>query len=105
MNRYEGFHLLHESGQTKPTPVVYAVPKPTSRTFSLPIGFFTNGWVHALTNTEIAAFMMMADLAVRPVPGPPIGEGLHLDGDDRRAWFGLERTRTTCCRISSPTVF
>ena len=92
MNRYEGFCLLHESGETASTPVPYQVPPASStRTFALPIGFFTNGWIHTLTNAEIAAFMMMADLAAHPIPGPQIGTGLHIDGDDRLAWFGLSK--------------
>jgi hypothetical protein len=91
MNRFEGFQLLHESGDTTATTIDYAVPKANEATFALPPEFFTRGWVHVLTNAEIAALMMMTDLAAHPLPGPPIGSGLHMSGEDRLAWFGLSK--------------
>jgi hypothetical protein len=91
MNKYEGFILLDESGDSSSTPILYTVPRANDKTFALPSAFFTSGWVHTLTTSEIAALMMMADVAANPLPAPVIGTGINLSGDERMEWFCLTK--------------
>jgi hypothetical protein len=59
--KYERFQLCDEGGVRIDGDVPdYTVPKANERTFGLPIGLFTNGWIHLLEDTELAFVMMMA---------------------------------------------
>lgn len=58
----QGFDLLHENGKSTPAAgVSYAVPADAEPFVSVPREFFTAGWVHVLTHSEIAALLMWLD--------------------------------------------
>lgn len=75
---YQGFRLLHEGGRRAiGDQVPYAVPRLAEPgLFSLDARLFTHGWIHVLSDTELAFLCMVADLQARdggddlvPVPG------------------------------------
>ncbi|WP_030648414.1 MULTISPECIES: hypothetical protein [Streptomyces] len=58
----QGFDLLHENGKSTPAAgVPYTVPVDAEPFVEIPREFFTEGWVHVLTNSEIAALLMWLD--------------------------------------------
>lgn len=69
----------------------YEVPGPREKTLDVPVGFFLNGWIHALTDSEIATWLMFRDLQVEHGPGGPDGDGLHLSGQERLKFYGLSK--------------
>lgn len=83
--KFEGFTLLNECGKRAAGPnVAYTVPDlMDTDTFTLPIEFFTNGWVHVLTESEIAMVLMCAHKhASRP-------QGFRMPGDDRLQLYAV----------------
>ncbi|MFE1206203.1 hypothetical protein ACFW5V_31450 [Streptomyces sp. NPDC058762] len=94
-----GVLLLCENGKSKDTgaaSIPYAVPADYESFLEIPIGFFTNGWIHALTNSEIAALLMWFDvmkfdaMRVTPEGGAPITVGYVLS-NVRHGFYGLGR--------------
>lgn len=68
---------------------LYTVP--AANTFrAVPISrhFFTNLWVFALTDTELATYLTLAWMRVR-YPGAHISGGVYLTAEDRQEMFGL----------------
>lgn len=60
-----GVLLLCENGKSNnagATNIPYTVPNDTEQYLEIPVGFFTNGWVHVLTTSEIAALLMWFDI-------------------------------------------
>ncbi|MFF1271004.1 hypothetical protein ACFVZE_34800 [Streptomyces anulatus] len=60
-----GVLLLCENGKSKnagAANIPYTVPTDSEAFVEIPIGFFTNGWVHVLTTSEIAALLMWFDV-------------------------------------------
>ena len=57
LNREEGAYGIDEPPRYRSPKMVTAVTIPTA--------FFLNGWIHALTNREIAMWLMLRDLTVR----------------------------------------
>ncbi|MBE7324584.1 hypothetical protein IEQ44_07960 [Nocardioides sp. Y6] len=59
--KHEGFLLTDETASRLPDaePLPYRVPR-RDASFSLPMSFITNGWVHLLEDTEIAVLLMVA---------------------------------------------
>jgi hypothetical protein len=58
----QGFDLLHENGKSTPAAgVPYVVPTDAEPFVEVPREFFTEGWVHVLTTSEIAALLMWLD--------------------------------------------
>ena len=57
LNREEGAYGIDE-------PPRYRSPK-MANAVTIPTAFFLNGWIHALTNREIAMWLMLRDLTVR----------------------------------------
>lgn len=58
----QGFELLHEGGKSTPAAgVPYTVPVDAEPFVEIPREFFTGGWVHVLTNSEITALLMWLD--------------------------------------------
>ncbi|MFH8894238.1 hypothetical protein [Streptomyces sp. NPDC017949] len=91
----QGYELLSESGSSTVTePVPYTVPADTEGSFiELPIEFFTHGWIHVLTMSEIAALLMWFDTIKfhatwLETAGFPIG---HVPSDVRLGRYGLSR--------------
>jgi hypothetical protein len=87
-NRYEKFVLLDERGTNSVREAAeYRVPKPNEPTFALPGGFFTNGWVHVLEDSEIALLLMVACGR----GGWPAGNMLAIPAETRLLHYGLHR--------------
>jgi len=61
--RYEGFKLLAEDSSSSGAGVTeYRVPRDEEAHLEVPAHFFTRGWVHVLTKSEIAAYLMWRHL-------------------------------------------
>lgn len=89
--RYNGFRIMAESGRGDlADPAYYRVPKSSKVGFTVPAEFWLNGWLWALTNSEIAAYLMFRALASM-YPGEHAGDGIYIYGEDREARFGLRR--------------
>ncbi|MBO3083018.1 hypothetical protein [Cellulomonas fengjieae] len=84
--KFEGFRLLDEGG-ARPTglPAPYTVPKHPEQSIDIPVGFFLNGWLYALTKSEIALWLMLRDLTRL---GSDDG-WVHITGIDRLRIYGL----------------
>ncbi|MEV5468939.1 hypothetical protein AB0N37_25480 [Streptomyces griseoincarnatus] len=94
-----GVLLLCENGKSKDTgaaSIPYTVPTDDEDFLEIPVGFFTNGWIHALTNSEIAALLMWFDvmkfdgMPFTPEGGTPMTFGFVLS-DVRHGFYGLGR--------------
>jgi hypothetical protein len=68
----------------------YVVPRTTRATFRIPREFFTNLWVFALTDTEIAAYLTLTFLRWR-FPERHAEQGVYLLERHRRDNFRLTR--------------
>ncbi|MFF4543674.1 hypothetical protein ACFY1J_05415 [Streptomyces sp. NPDC001406] len=94
-----GVLLLCENGKSKDTgaaSIPYTVPADDEHFLEIPVGFFTNGWIYALTNSEIAALLMWFDvlkfdgMQVKPEGGTPMTLGFVLS-NVRHGFYGLGR--------------
>ncbi|MFI6883816.1 hypothetical protein [Streptosporangium canum] len=84
--KYEGFQLCDEGGVRIDGEVPdYFVPKATEQTFNLPIGLFTNGWIHLLEDTELAFLMMIAHVSQQSTPG----EWIKISSGSRLLHYGI----------------
>jgi hypothetical protein len=85
---YDEFTMLTETGL--PDELAYTVPYPGATTFSVPRTFFTNLWVFALTDAEIATYLVLSFLRARfPTRHEETGVYVHMDA--REDVFGLTR--------------
>lgn len=86
--KYEGFQLCDEGGRRRGGEVPdYVVPTTTDNSFDLPIGLFTNGWIHLLEDTEIAFLMMIAHASQHIAPR----EWVKIESGLRLFHYGLGR--------------
>lgn len=93
--RYENFTLLDERGTDEVGEEdEYRVPRQAERTFSLPAGFITNGWVHVLEDAEIALLLMTAC----GKGAWPDGGLLAMPSDIRLLHYGLHRDSYSAAR-------
>lgn len=89
--KYEDFQLRDENGTREVgSAVEYVVPRPTEPVVIVPAAFFLNGWIHALTDSEIAAWLMFRDLSALDTPEQDRA-GVHLSGDDRHRYYVLSK--------------
>ncbi len=89
--KYEDFQLRDENGTRDVGPAVeYVVPKSTEPVVTVPTAFFQNGWIHALTDSEIAAWLMFRNLSSLDTPEQD-RPGVHLSGDHRLRHYGLSK--------------
>ncbi|MFI1703060.1 hypothetical protein [Streptomyces griseoruber] len=92
-----GFQLLCENGtSTISSAIPYTVPDDTEQYVEIPVEFFTRGWVHVLTNSEIAALLMWFDRIKYNgwVVGADEGDPFtvtYVTGDVRHGSYGLGR--------------
>jgi hypothetical protein len=84
--RYDDLRLLAESSTAEASPR-YTVPETG---VAIARQFFTNLWVFALTDTELATYLTLAFLRQR-FPSRHATVGIHLTDADRSASFGLSR--------------
>jgi hypothetical protein len=90
-DKYDNAEPRNENGdRTTGLAVDYQIPRPGPATFSIPAEFFLNGWVHALTDSEIAAWLMFRDLSDLNVAEHE-RPGVHISGDDRVGTYCLSR--------------
>ncbi|MGW1247387.1 hypothetical protein [Streptomyces sp. NPDC002535] len=61
------FMLLHESGNSESGTMEYTIPdfQLGQFTVTLPVQFFTNGWIYLLTDAEIRMYLIFKHLATR----------------------------------------
>ncbi|MGW1658924.1 hypothetical protein [Streptomyces atratus] len=93
-----GILLRCENGKsTKAASIPYTVPDGGERFLEIPVGFFTQGWVHVLTTSEIAALLMWFDvlkfsgLRVRlREDADPVTMGF-VNSEQRHGYYGLGR--------------
>lgn len=84
---YRAMELLRESGgSSDAAPLPYQVPVAGTPGLELPVGFFTNGWLHLLTTSEIIAYLMWLDVNANPSNDEPF-----ITGHERAGHFGLGR--------------
>jgi hypothetical protein len=90
---HRGFELLHESGTSEEgsAPIMYTVPIPSESCIELPVTFFTQGWVHLLTTSEIAALLMWLHVTKFSGFDTEWGRITHVTSAGRQAGFGLSR--------------
>ncbi|MGW6309016.1 hypothetical protein [Streptomyces niveus] len=95
----QGVLLLCENGKSRSAGaanIPYTVPTDNEPFVEIPVGFFTNGWVHVLTTSEIAALLMWFDVikfdpSLRILgDGSTVTEGF-VRSDIRHGLYGLGR--------------
>ncbi len=88
LKRYENFRLQNEAGTRRNGPnIKYELPKSTDvDIFSLPVDFFTKGWIHVLEDTEILFILMLAHYAAKTSDG-----GIRIDSETRLLHHGIGR--------------
>jgi hypothetical protein len=86
-NRYEHFRLLNESADNSSSLIYYKVPRSNEHTINVPAAFFLNGWVHALTDSEIITYLFMLLLA-QLQPDKNAGEGMEIPAKTWAHAFG-----------------
>ncbi|MGW3007437.1 hypothetical protein ACWC9R_01155 [Streptomyces sp. NPDC001219] len=83
--KYEGFRLLSEDASSSGAGVTeYRVPRADEAPLELPAHFFTRGWVHVLTKSEIAAYLMWRQLGAD-------SSYVMASWQERAGMFGLSR--------------
>lgn len=94
---YDQGVLLHT--EVGPTPIgdqkPYVVPRLMSPgrtpTVSIPIEFFTNGWLHVLTDSEIANWLMWRDVGEMRTADWSSADDLMIWAEERLGWYDLSR--------------
>jgi hypothetical protein len=89
-DRHEHFSLLNEAKHNRGGSVLYKAPAPDEETIDIPVAFFTSGWVHALEDNEIVAYLFLLHQAKRR-PAENNGEGMPLTRFGWSAAFGTSR--------------
>lgn len=90
-NRFENFLLRNDGGVSPglPSENSYITPR-RNEGISIPVEFFTNNWVHCLTDSEIALWISFRLLASEH-PLAHKESGVFMAGSQRRYRFGLTR--------------
>lgn len=81
-------HLNRENGPTAAGAKRYQRPGANVKTIDIPATFFTNGWVHALSKSETAMWLMLRDLKNH---GNTPADRLTIRGRDRLLGYDLSR--------------
>lgn len=82
--RYRDLTLLQEDPDGQGTRRPYVVPTDDEQALDLPIEFFTNGWIHALTDREIVGYLMLLSKA-----SPGIDLNIMVPAKERVRHYGL----------------
>jgi hypothetical protein len=84
---FRDFQLLCDSGaSTEAAPIPYKVARAGHPGVSVPVEFFTRGWVNLLTPSETVAYLMWLDVNQNPEHDEP-----YVTGAERAGHFGLGR--------------
>jgi hypothetical protein len=92
-DRYERFAVLHEAVRNGKEHGIthYTLPDPgVEGVVNVPVEFFVNGWIDALTDTEIITYLTLR-LVARMFPGRHADKGIYLIQRDRQKRFNLDR--------------
>lgn len=90
-NRFEGFVLLQEVGAAASEREAYTIPAlGTPGVFTMPRGFILNGWLHVLSDTEIAV-LLMAACGAGAWSDHTRGGRLAFSGEVRLTRYGIHR--------------
>jgi hypothetical protein len=88
--RYDGFALMAETGRGElAEPAYYTIPVGVNVVL-IPAEFFTRGWLWALSDSEIACYLMFRHLA-REYPLAHQSTGVFVYGQVREEHYGLPR--------------
>jgi hypothetical protein len=80
--------------QDKPVPVAKDMPRytmPGSEVVSIPITFFTRGWLQVLTDSEISNWLVWRHRAGMNTAADNSAKSLKLNADDRLGIYDLTR--------------
>ena len=92
--QYESFVLLNECGiETIGESEHYKRPQPGKDVFKLPAGFIDNGWLHVLSDMEIAVLMM-----IRCKEGAFSSNGWAFPAEIRLRNYGIHRDAFSSAR-------
>lgn len=90
-DRFTGFRLMAETGRgTLATPKYYVVPDDSETCPSVPAWVFLDGWIHVLTDSQVAAYLMLQHLRWT-FPGRHQEDGVYVAGDDRDEHYDLNK--------------
>lgn len=67
------------------------MPVAAESVLSVPIEFFTNGWIQALTDSEIWKWLVFRHAAYMSSPTSPPGQGVRMSADTRLSIYDLTR--------------
>jgi hypothetical protein len=90
-NRFEQF-LLRNDGETQiglPAEHIYVTPR-RNEGFGIPVEFYTNNWLHCLTDSEIALWLCLR-LIAKENPAAHREAGVFMASSTRKYRFGLTR--------------
>lgn len=87
--RFERFRLLNEAVPRSGEAMRYTRPGGTERVIRVPVEFFLNGWVHALTDSEIAAYLFLLYKQQHNPPDPV--NGVAIPREEWGEAFGSAR--------------
>lgn len=89
--KYLRVQLLHEGGaRPEGAPIAYKVPTARESTIDVPADFFTQGWVHLLTDAEIATWLSVRHYAQSYRAGDE-DTGMMITGSLRKSVYGLNK--------------
>ena len=89
---YEVLWLNRETGVPAAKDVSrYTRPKPHDAVISIPIEFFTNGWIQVLTDSEIWNWLVWRHRGNMSDSSRTSATGLRLDAGERLGWYDLTR--------------
>ncbi|WP_242907591.1 hypothetical protein [Actinomadura terrae] len=87
-DKYHGFRLLDEGGaRDLGDPAPYVVPPRGEKTFALPSGLFSNGWIHLLEDAELALLMMLTAVTQHGHQGAWV----KIAAEERLLHYGIGR--------------
>jgi hypothetical protein len=83
---YDEVHLYEDTGpRSAGHPVPYRIPHPGKEVLDIPVGFFLNGWIYVLEDTELATYLMYRRLCAQVSPA-------HISSDLRQERFGIKQS-------------
>lgn len=83
--------LNTEFGPLGADPQRYKAPPASTPVVSIPIEFFTNGWIQVMTDSEIANWLMWRDVGEMRTAAVTTADELFIDADLRLGTYDLTR--------------
>lgn len=89
--KYDRVQLLHDGGaRPDGAPVHYRVPGAREAVVTVPVNFFTQGWIHVLTNAEIATWLSLRHYA-QTIGAGDEETGMMITGSMRKSLYGINK--------------